>query len=297
MRIEKIISDVLGVRIDKFIAEKLEISRSRVQQLIKEERVTIDGDIAKSSSKLGLDQVVMVEIPEPKPTAIIAEDIKLDIVYEDDDVLVINKPKGMVVHPANGNYTGTLVNAIMAHCKDNLSGINGEIRPGIVHRIDKDTSGILVIAKNDKAHISLAEQLKNHSMTRVYIAVARGVFKDPVGKIDAPLGRNPKDRKKMGVVKDGRHAVTHYKVIKQLEDCAVLEVKLETGRTHQIRVHMAYIGHPLLGDGVYSSGKNKYGFTGQALHAKILGFIHPSTGKYMEFSSNLPQEFEKLLAK
>ena len=295
MNIEKIISDTSGIRVDKFISDKLDISRSRVQKLVEEGLVTIDGVLAKPSQKVGLNQVVMVEIPEAKPIEIEAEDIELDILYEDDDVIVINKSKGMVVHPASGNYTGTLVNAIMAHCKDNLSGINGEIRPGIVHRIDKDTSGVLVIAKNDKAHISLADQLKEHSMTRVYIAVARGVFKDRAGVIDAPIGRNPKDRKKMGVVANGRHAVTHYKVIHQLDDCAVLEVRLETGRTHQIRVHMTYIGHPLLGDSVYSSGKNKYGFTGQALHAKILGFIHPSTGKYMEFSSNPPEEFEKLL--
>jgi len=297
MDIEKIISDSRGERIDKFISDKLNISRSRVQKLIEEGFVTVDGKVIKASVKTEENQVIMIEIPPAKEVEIVAEDITLDILYEDDDVIVVNKPKGMVVHPANGNYTGTLVNAIMAHCKDNLSGINGEIRPGIVHRIDKDTSGVLVIAKNDNAHLSLAEQLKEHSMTRVYIAVARGQFKDLAGVIDAPIGRNPKDRKKMGVVSNGRHAVTHYKVLKQLDDCAVLEVRLETGRTHQIRVHMTYIGHPLLGDSVYSSGKNKYGFIGQALHAKTLGFIHPSTGKYMEFSSNLPEEFDKLLAK
>ncbi len=297
MNIEKIVSDVSVDRIDKFVAEKLDISRSRVQKLIEDGFVTIDGMAVKDSQKVAAGQVVMVEIPDAKPVKIEAEDIKLDILYEDDDVLVVNKPKGMVVHPANGNQTGTLVNAVMAHCKDNLSGINGEIRPGIVHRIDKDTSGVLVIAKNDKAHISLAAQLKEHSMTRVYIAIARGVFKESSGVIDAPIGRNPNDRKKMSVVKNGRHAVTHYKVIKQLDDCTILEVRLETGRTHQIRVHMAYIGHPLLGDFIYSSGKNKYGFVGQALHAKTLGFIHPSNGKYMEFSSSLPEEFEKLLAK
>jgi len=297
MNIEKIISDISGERIDKFISERLSMSRNRVQKLIDDGFVTVDGTVAKSSQKIMLNQVVMVEVPEAKPVEIVAEKIDLDILYEDNDVIVINKPKGMVVHPANGNYTGTLVNAIMAHCKDNLSGINGEIRPGIVHRIDKDTSGVLVIAKNDKAHISLAEQLKEHSMTRVYIAIARGVFKEPRGVINAPIGRNPKDRKKMAIVQDGRHAITHYKVIKQLDDCAVLEVRLETGRTHQIRVHMTYIGHPLLGDSVYSSGKNKYGFIGQALHAKTLGFIHPSSGKYIEFSSNLPKEFQELLAK
>ena len=234
---------------------------------------------------------------ELKPLEIVPEEIPLNILYDDDDVIVIDKPKGMVVHPANGNYTGTLVNAIMSKFGDNLSGINGVIRPGIVHRIDKDTSGVLVIAKNDKAHLKLAEQLKEHSMTRVYVAVVRGKLKEKVGTIDAPIGRNPKDRKKMGVVANGKRAVTHYKVIKELDDCSVIEVRLETGRTHQIRVHMSYIGHPLLGDSVYSNGKNKYGVVGQALHAKILGFIHPSTGEYMEFSSNLPEEFERLLAK
>jgi len=297
MDIEKIIVDIAGDRIDKFVSDKLDISRSRVQKLIEEGNITIDGKIAKSSSKVESGQVIMVEIPELIPLEVKAEEIPLDILYEDNDVIVVNKPKGMVVHPANGNFTGTLVNAIMSHCKDNLSGINGVIRPGIVHRIDKDTSGVLVIAKNDKAHLHLATQLKEHSMKRVYIAIARGIFKEETGTINAPIGRNPKDRKKMGIIANGRHAVTHYKVLKQLEDAAILEVKLETGRTHQIRVHMAYINHPLLGDTVYSSGKNKYGFTGQALHAKILGFIHPSTGKYMEFSSSLPEEFQKLLAK
>ena len=297
MDIKKIIVDVDGDRIDKFVSDKLDISRSRVQKLIEDGNITIDGKLAKSSSKVESGQIIMVEIPELIPLEVKAEEIPLDILYEDNDVIVVNKPKGMVVHPANGNFTGTLVNAIMAHCKDNLSGINGVIRPGIVHRIDKDTSGVLVIAKNDKSHLHLASQLKEHSMKRVYIAIARGVFKEENGTINAPIGRNPKDRKKMGIVASGRHAVTHYRVLKQLDDAAILEVKLETGRTHQIRVHMAYINHPLLGDEVYSSGKNKYGFTGQALHAKILGFIHPSTGKYMEFSSNLPEEFQKLLAK
>lgn len=297
MEIKKIIVDETGKRIDKYISEKLEITRSRVQKLIDDEMITINGNVAKSSSKVEEGQILTVEIPELKPLEVEPEDIELDILYDDDDVIVVNKPKGMVVHPANGNYTGTLVNAIMARYKDNLSGINGVIRPGIVHRIDKDTSGVLVIAKNDNAHLKLAEQLKEHSMTRVYVAVVRGILKNKVGTINAPIGRNPKDRKKMGVVANGKHAVTHYTVIKELDDCSVIEVKLETGRTHQIRVHMSYIGHPLLGDEVYSNGKNKYGFKGQALHAKILGFIHPSTGCYMEFSSSLPEEFQKLLAK
>lgn len=297
MEIKKIIVDETGKRIDKYISEKLDLTRSRIQKLIDDGMVSINGKTAKSSAKVNEGEILTVEIPELKPLEIVPEEIPLNILYDDDDVLVIDKPKGMVVHPANGNYTGTLVNAIMAKYKDNLSGINGVIRPGIVHRIDKDTSGVLVIAKNDKAHLKLAEQLKEHSMTRVYVAVVRGKLKNSVGTIDAPIGRNPKDRKKMGVVANGKRAVTHYKVIKELDDCSIIEVRLETGRTHQIRVHMAYIGHPLLGDNVYSNGKNKYGFVGQALHAKILGFIHPSTGEYMEFSSKLPEEFEKLLAK
>lgn len=297
MEIKKIIVDESGKRIDKYISEKLDLTRSRVQKLIDDGMVTINGKVAKSSAKVNEGEVLSVEIPELKPLEIVPEEIPLNILYDDDDVIVIDKPKGMVVHPANGNYTGTLVNAIMSKFGDNLSGINGVIRPGIVHRIDKDTSGVLVIAKNDKAHLKLAEQLKEHSMTRVYVAVVRGKLKEKVGTIDAPIGRNSKDRKKMGVVANGKRAVTHYKVIKELDDCSVIEVRLETGRTHQIRVHMSYIGHPLLGDSVYSNGKNKYGFVGQALHAKILGFIHPSTGEYMEFSSNLPEEFEKLLAK
>lgn len=297
MEIKKIIVDESGKRIDKYISEKLDLTRSRAQKLIDDGMVTINGNVAKSSAKVNEGEVLSVEIPELKPLEIVPEEIPLNILYDDDDVIVIDKPKGMVVHPANGNYTGTLVNAIMSKFGDNLSGINGVIRPGIVHRIDKDTSGVLVIAKNDKAHLKLAEQLKEHSMTRVYVAVVRGKLKEKVGTIDAPIGRNPKDRKKMGVVANGKRAVTHYKVIKELDDCSVIEVRLETGRTHQIRVHMSYIGHPLLGDSVYSNGKNKYGFVGQALHAKILGFIHPSTGEYMEFSSNLPEEFEKLLAK
>lgn len=297
MEIKKIIVDETGKRIDKYISEKLDLTRSRIQKLIDDGMVSINGKTAKSSAKVNEGEILTVEIPELKPLEIVSEEIPLNILYDDDDVLVIDKPKGMVVHPANGNYTGTLVNAIMAKYKDNLSGINGVIRPGIVHRIDKDTSGVLVIAKNDKAHLKLAEQLKEHSMTRVYVAVVRGKLKNSVGTIDAPIGRNPKDRKKMGVVANGKRAVTHYKVIKELDDCSIIEVRLETGRTHQIRVHMAYIGHPLLGDNVYSNGKNKYGFVGQALHAKILGFIHPSTGEYMEFSSKLPEEFEKLLAK
>ncbi|MBP3285001.1 MAG: RluA family pseudouridine synthase [Clostridia bacterium] len=297
MEIKKILVEKSGERLDKFLAEKLELSRSHVQGLVENEKVSVNGKAAKASLKVEEGMVISVEIPEPVLLNVLPEEIKLDILYEDEDVLVVNKPKGMVVHPANGNQSGTLVNAVLAHCGENLSGINGVIRPGIVHRIDKDTSGILVIAKNDQAHVSLAKQLKEHSMTRVYVAVVKGKLKSETGTISAPIGRNPKDRKKMGVVANGKHAVTHYKVIKELPDCSVIEVRLETGRTHQIRVHMAYIGHPLLGDGVYGTAKNKYGFEGQALHAKILGFKHPRTGEYMEFSSTLPEEFLELLAK
>lgn len=297
MEIKTIFSDTKGERLDKFISEKLGLSRTHVQVLIDDEKVSVNGKCAKASLKTEEGMAISVEIPDLVPLNVLPEKIALDIVYEDDDVLVVNKKKGMVVHPANGNESGTLVNAVLAHCGKQLSGINGVIRPGIVHRIDKDTSGILVIAKNDQAHIKLAEQLKEHSMTRVYVAVVRGRFKSATGTISAPIGRNPKDRKKMAVVPTGKHAVTHYKVIKELDDCSIVEVRLETGRTHQIRVHMAYIGHPLLGDAVYGNGKNKYGFVGQALHAKILGFKHPRTDEYMEFSSTLPKEFLELLAK
>ncbi|MBQ7668756.1 MAG: RluA family pseudouridine synthase [Clostridia bacterium] len=286
-----------GERLDTFISKKLSLTRSRVQNLIEENNIEIDNKKAKASLKIKENQIISVTIPDAKELDIVAENIELDILYEDDDVLVVNKPKGMVVHPAAGNYTGTLVNAIMAHCKDNLSSINGVIRPGIVHRIDKDTSGILVVAKNDNAHIKLAKQLKEHSMKRIYVAIVKGNLKDDKGTINAPIGRNPKERKKMAVVSGGRNAVTHYKVLKRLKDATIVELKLETGRTHQIRVHMSYIGHPLIGDTVYGSGKNSYGIKGQALHAKVLGFVHPVTNEYMEFSSPLPQEFQKLLAK
>ena len=284
-------------RIDNFISEQTDLTRSRVQKLIEQGNITINEKAPKVSYKVQLNQEIKVIIPDAEVLDVKAEEIALDILYEDDDVIVVNKPKGMVVHPAAGNFSGTLVNAIMAHCGDNLSEINGVIRPGIVHRIDKDTSGVLVIAKNNEAHLKLAAQLKEHSMKRIYVAVVSGNLKNDKGTIDKPIARNPKDRKKMGIVPGGRHAVTHYKVLKRLHDCTIVELKLETGRTHQIRVHMSSIGHPLLGDEVYGSGKNKYGFKGQALHAKVLGFIHPSTNEYIEFSSELPLEFQKLLAK
>ena len=282
-------------RIDVYVSEKAEISRSHAQKLINDGNVLVNSKQEKVSYKVDIGDNINVTIPEAKTIDIVAENIPLDILYEDNDVIVVNKPKGMVVHPAAGNYTGTLVNAIMAHAGENLSGINGVIRPGIVHRIDKDTSGILVIAKNDTAHVGLAKQLKDHTMKRVYVAIVKGNIKNDEGTIDAPIGRHKIHRKKMAVVKDGRHAVTHYKVIKRVDNLTVIEARLETGRTHQIRVHMSHIGHPLLGDDVYGDGKNKYHFVGQALHAKVLGFVHPITNEYMEFESDLPEEFKKII--
>ena len=241
---------------------------------------------------------ITLQIPEPEELEIFPEKMDLDIVYEDRDVILINKPKNMVVHPAAGHYTGTLVNGLMAHCKDDLSGINGVLRPGIVHRIDKDTTGILIVCKNDMAHQSIAKQLYDHSITRKYHAIVYGNIKEEEGTVNAPIGRSLKDRKKMGIVMDGKHAVTHYKVLRRLKKgFTYIECQLETGRTHQIRVHMASIKHPLLGDDVYGPKKSKYTLEGQCLHAKVLGFVHPRTGEYMEFEVPLPEYFEKLLKK
>ncbi|NLZ47342.1 MAG: RluA family pseudouridine synthase [Clostridiales bacterium] len=284
-----------GERIDKYLSQVMEgKSRSFIQGLIDEGKITVNDKIVKSNHKLKKNDLIKGVIPDPVELKVEAEDIPLDILYEDEDVIVVNKPQGMVVHPAAGNTRGTLVNAILNHCKD-LSGINGVIRPGIVHRIDKDTSGVLVIAKNDASHNKLAEQLKDHSMTRVYIALVEGVIKNDRGTVDANLGRHPIDRKKMAVVKDGRRAVTHYKVLERLDKYTLVECRLETGRTHQIRVHMAYIGHPLVGDPVYGFKKQKFNLDGQLLHAKILGFIHPTTGKYIEFQTPLPDYFKRVL--
>lgn len=284
-------------RLDSFLSEKnTDKSRSYIQGLIEKEVIKVNGKVKKSNYKLKLKDEVSAEIPEPVELEVIPENIPLDIVYEDSDVIVINKPQDMVVHPAPGNYTGTIVNALLYHCKD-LSGINGVIRPGIVHRIDKDTSGILVIAKNDNAHKKLAEQLKDHSMTRTYYALVEGNIKQEEGTVNAPIGRHPVDRIKMAIVKDGREAVTHFKVLERFGDYTLVQCNLETGRTHQIRVHMAHIGHPLVGDEVYGYKKQKFKLMGQALHAKVLGFIHPTTGEYMEFSSELPSYFEELLKK
>ena len=269
-----------------------------MQKLIENGLVTVNGKAVKSNYKLRKGDILEVEIPDPEPLEIEAEDIPLDIIYEDKDVVIVNKPQGMVVHPAPGHYNGTLVNALMYHCKDDLSGINGQMRPGIVHRIDKDTSGVLMIAKSDAAHNSLAQQLAVHSITRKYYAVVCGNIKEDSGTVDKPIGRNPKDRKKMAVVQGGRRAVTHYRVLERFGGkYTLIEAQLETGRTHQIRVHMASLGHPLLGDTVYGSEKQPFKLQGQVLHAKVLGFNHPSDGRYVEFESPLPEYFEKLLTK
>lgn len=288
-------ADDAGSRIDKYISDNIgELTRSAVQGLMEKGMVTSGGRAVSKNMKLKGGEEIAVEIPEPEPMDAVAEDIPLDIVYEDNDLLVVNKPKGMVVHPAHGNYTGTLVNALLYHCGDSLSGINGVIRPGIVHRIDKNTSGLLIVAKNDASHLKLAEQIKAHSFTREYEAVACGYFKDTEGTIDAPIGRHRTDRKKMCVTSENsRNAVTHYSLIKQYGGYAHVRLRLETGRTHQIRVHLSYIGHSVLGDEVY--GKAYKGLDGQCLHARKIGFIHPSTGEYMEFQSELPEYFTAVL--
>ena len=288
-----------GKRIDVFLSEENEdISRSAVQKNIENGNILVNGKKVNKNYKLSAADEISVDIPEPEEAEILPENIPLDIMYEDKDVIVINKPQGMVVHPAPGHYTGTLVNALMYHCGEELSDINGVMRRGIVHRIDKDTSGILVIAKSDRAHISLSKQLAEHSMTREYQAIVYNGFKEESGTVDAPIGRHPKERKKMAVVRDktSRHAVTHYTVIKKLKgNYTLVRLRLETGRTHQIRVHMAYIGHPLLGDEVYGPKKSPFALKGQVLHAKVLGFVHPATGEYMQFETPLPAYFEELV--
>ena len=291
--------ETAGDRIDKFLAEQYEnLSRSFLQKLLKSGEIMVGGRPVKASYKVAEGDLISFEVPEAVEPEIVPEDIPLDILYEDHDVILVNKPKGMVVHPAAGHYTGTLVNALMFHCKEDLSGINGVLRPGIVHRIDMDTTGVIIACKNDLAHNSIAAQLKEHSITRRYQAIVHGVLKDDEGVIDEPIGRSPKDRKKMAVnYNNGKPAVTHYKVLTRFKDFTHIECRLETGRTHQIRVHMASIGHPLLGDAVYGPAKCPYKLQGQTLHAGILGFVHPRTGEYMEFSAPLPEYFEELLRK
>ena len=291
--------DDIGKRIDVFAAENYdELSRSGIKKIIDAGGMLVNGKAVKANYKIRKADVATMILPESEPLEIIAQDIPLDILYEDDDVIVINKPQGMVVHPAPGHYTDTLVNALLYHCGESLSGINGVLRPGIVHRIDMDTSGVIMAAKNNNAHRSLALQLAEHSITRKYNAIVYNNIKEDEGTVDRPIGRNPQDRKKMAVVQaGGRRAVTHYRVLDRLGKFTYIEAQLETGRTHQIRVHMTYIGHPLLGDGVYGPKKQAFNVEGQMLHAGVLGFVHPSSGEYMEFSYPLPRYFEDILNK
>lgn len=291
--------DGVGTRVDRFLVDNMEgYTRSSLQRLLDEGNVLVGNSPVAKNYKCKQGDVISVSVPDAKPLDLEAQNIPLDIVYEDNDLLVVNKQKGMVVHPANGNPDGTLVNALMYHCGDSLSGINGIIRPGIVHRIDKDTSGLLIVAKNDAAHVGLAQQIKDHSFTRAYEAVVYGNVKEDEGTVNLPIGRNPKDRKKMAVVKvNSKPAVTHYQVLERFGDFTHIRCVLETGRTHQIRVHMAYIGHPVAGDGVYGPRKVITELEGQCLHAKQIGFVHPITNKYLEFDSELPDYFTKFISK
>lgn len=292
-------AEAQGVRIDKFLSEACDgLSRSYLQKLLKSELVEVDKRTVKNSYKLSAGERIEFEVPEAAEPEIKAEDIPLDIIYEDSDIILVNKPKGMVVHPAAGHYSQTLVNGLMYHCRDGLSGINGVLRPGIVHRIDMDTTGVLIVCKNDFAHNAIAEQLKVHSITRKYFAIVHGVIQEDEGTVDAPIGRHPVDRKKMSINrKNGKEAVTHYRVLERFRQFTYVECQLETGRTHQIRVHMASIGHPLLGDSVYGPSKIPFKLQGQTLHAGVLGIVHPRTGNYMEFSAPLPEYFSELLDK
>ena len=291
--------DNVSKRLDIYLSENIEdVTRSYIKILIDDNKVLVNNKSQKSGYKIKLNDSIDVTFEEKKNEDIIAQDIPLEILYEDDDIIIVNKPKGMVVHPANGNYTGTMVNSLMNSHKDNLSSINGVIRPGIVHRIDKDTSGILVVAKNDNAHKKLSEQFKVHSIKRKYIALVKGIIKEDKLTIDRPIGRSIKDRKKMAVTnKNSRSAVTHIAILKRFysSNVTLIEAQLETGRTHQIRVHMAYIHHPLVGDEIYGKKDNKFKVQGQMLHAKYLGFVHPSTGKFVEFEKDVPEYFKEIL--
>ena len=285
----------VGKRIDSYLASNTESSRVTIQRLIENEKVLVNGKKTKDSYKIQFNDEITIEEEKPKKIELKAQDIPVEILYEDKDIIVVNKPKGMVVHPANGNPDGTLVNAVMAICKDSLSGIGGEIRPGIVHRLDKDTSGAIIVAKNDKAHINLSEQIKNHQVEKTYIALVKGFVKENEATINMPIGRSTKDRKKMAVNKNGKNAVTHFKVIERFRNYTLLEVKIETGRTHQIRVHLSEIGYPIVGDTVYSNGKNEWNIEGQCLHAKSLKFKHPITGKEMFIEAPLPEYFKNVI--
>ncbi|MBQ2061211.1 MAG: RluA family pseudouridine synthase [Oscillospiraceae bacterium] len=286
-----------GERLDSFLAEALEISRSAAARLIEEGGVTMSGKALAKNYRMAGDEELTVEIPEPEDTAVTAQDIPLDVVYEDEDVIVVNKPVGMVVHPAPGHSDGTLVNALLHHCGDSLSGVGGEKRPGIVHRIDRDTSGLIIAAKNDAAHLGLSAQLADHTLARTYECLVAGNLRQDSGTVDAPIGRHPTDRKKMAVTAKGRRAVTHWEVIARYPGATHVRCRLETGRTHQIRVHMAHIGHPILGDTVYGAKKPVPGLTGQCLHAVGLRFIHPRTGEAVELHCDLPEEFKAYLRK
>lgn len=288
-----------NIRIDKVLAEECaDLTRSYLQKLIVDGKVLVNGKSVKSNYKTNTGDEVKLIIPEPELLDAKPQDIKLAIMYEDEDLIVVNKPQGMVVHPAAGNFDGTLVNALLYHTGGNLSEINGVIRPGIVHRIDKDTSGILVVAKNNASHLALSKQIKDHSMTRKYIAIVHGNIKNDTGTIDAPIGRSKTDRKKMTVTSEhSRNAVTHFRVLERFGNYTFAEFRLETGRTHQIRVHTKYMGNPVLGDPVYGPAKNEFGIKGQMLHAKVLGFLHPSTGEYLEFETELPERFRNILDK
>ena len=287
-----------GKRLDTYIPSvDTDITRTSAQRLIEDGNILVNGKNAKVSYKIQENDKISVEIPEPKQIELKAQNIPIEIIYEDSDIIVVNKPKGMVVHPANGNPDGTLVNAIMAICKDSLSGIGGEIRPGIVHRIDKDTSGLLIVAKNDNAHVKMSEQIKNHEVKKTYIALVRGVFKENEATIDMTIGRSTSDRKKMAVNKNGKNAITHIKVLKRIDKYTLLKVNIETGRTHQIRVHLSHIGYPIVGDYTYSNGKNEFDVIGQCLHAQKLEFKHPITQKDMCLEAELPQYFKDILDK
>ena len=291
-----VIAENSGERLDSYIASNMNgLSRTAVKRLIEEGNIKINGKEQKVSYKVQENDEIIIDEPEVKDIDLKAQDIPVEVVYEDKDIIVVNKPKGLVVHPANGNWDGTLVNAIMAICKDSLSGIGGEIRPGIVHRLDKDTSGLLIIAKNDEAHLNMSNQIKDRKVKKIYYALVRGVVSENEATINMPIGRSTKDRKKMAVNKNGKEAITHFKVLERFNKYTLLEVKIDTGRTHQIRVHLSEIGHPVVGDEVYSNGKNEFGVKGQLLHAKSLTFKHPITGKEMHLETELPDEFSNVL--
>lgn len=297
---EKFVVEIeqVGKRLDLFVISVIkDLSRMNAKRLIEDGNVQVNSKNSKVSYKVQNGDIIEIHIPEAKQLDLKAQEIPIEVVYEDSDIIVVNKPKGLVVHPANGNWDGTLVNAIMAICKDSLSGIGGEVRPGIVHRLDKDTSGLLIIAKNDKAHINMSNEIKNRKVKKVYIALVRGIVAENEATINMPIGRSNKDRKKMDVVKNGKEAITHFKVIKRFDKYTLLEVKIDTGRTHQIRVHLSEIGHPVVGDEIYSNGKNEFGVHGQLLHAKSLDFKHPITGKDMHLEAELPEEFKNVLKK